>query len=154
MAASLAAGGHRPQPSIVSAVEIDRPPDEVFAYATDPTRFAQWQKDVVGVRVDGASRFVTTRRMPGGERAMTQEITESVAPRRWAARGIDGPVRPSATITIEPLDGGNRSRVTFALDFEAHGIGVPLLPLIRRMAAKAAPVSYRNLKQLLEGQPA
>ena len=28
---------------IVSTIEIDRPPEEVFAYATDPTRFAEWQ---------------------------------------------------------------------------------------------------------------
>jgi uncharacterized protein YndB with AHSA1/START domain len=136
--------------AIVSSIEIDRPPDEVFAVATDPTRFGEWQRDVVRVRLDGGTRFSTTRRMPGGARTMAQEITESVPPRRWAARGIGGPLRPSASITIEPLDDGVRSRVTFALDFEAYGLGVPLVPLVRRMAAKAAPVSYRNLKALLE----
>jgi uncharacterized protein YndB with AHSA1/START domain len=135
---------------IVSSIEIDRPPDEVFAYATDPARFGEWQKDVVRVHVESGSRFVTTRRIGGSERTMTQEVTESAAPRRWAARGVDGPVRPSAGITVEPLDGGTRSRVTFALDFEGHGIGVPLMPMIRRLAARGAPVSYRNLKQRLE----
>ena len=135
---------------IVSSIEIDRPPDEVFAYATDPARFAEWQKDVVRVHVESASRFVTTRRIGGSERTMTQEVTESAAPRRWAARGVDGPVRPNAGITVEPLDGGTRSRVTFALDFEGHGIGVPLVPMVRRMAAKSAPMSYQNLKRLLE----
>jgi len=137
-------------PAIVSSIEIDRPPDVVFAYATDPTRFGEWQRDVVRVRLDGGGRFTTTRRLPGGERTMAQEITESVAPQRWAARGVDGPLRPSASITIEPLDGGTRSRVTFALDFEGHGIGVPLVPMVRRMAAKSAPMSYQNLKRLLE----
>lgn len=53
-------------------------------------------------------------------------------------------------ITVEPLDDGARSRVTFALDFEGHGIGVPLVPMVRRMAAKGAPASYRNLKERLE----
>jgi hypothetical protein len=40
--------------------------------------------------------------------------------------------------------------VTFILDFEGHGAGVPLTPIVRRMAAKGAPTSYRNLKVRLE----
>jgi len=38
-------------PPIVSRIDIARPPDEVFAYATDPSRFAEWQRDVVRVRI-------------------------------------------------------------------------------------------------------
>jgi len=136
-------------PPIVSTLDIARPPDEVFSYVTDPTRFAEWQNDVVRVHLAG-SRFTTTRRIGPTERTMTQEITECTPPRSWAAHGIDGPIRPSATVTVEPLDGGTRSRVTFALDFAGHGIGVPLLPLVRRQAEKGAPISYRNLKRRLE----
>jgi hypothetical protein len=40
--------------------------------------------------------------------------------------------------------------VTFTLDFEGHGLGVPLVPVVRRQAEKAAPTSYANLKKLLE----
>jgi hypothetical protein len=52
---------------------------------------------------------------------------------------------------VEPLAGGTGPRVTIALDFEGHGFG-KLLPLevIRRMAARGAPKSYRNLKDRLE----
>jgi hypothetical protein len=71
-------------------------------------------------------------------------------PEQLGGRGLDGPIRPNATVTVEPLDGGARSRVTFALDFEGHGIGRPLLPAVRRQTQKAAPVSYRNLKERLE----
>jgi len=81
---------------------------------------------------------------------MPQQITKNNPPKTWAARGIAGPIRAHADITIEPLHGGTRSRVTFALDFEGHGIGVPLVPAIRRMAAKQAPRSYQNLKERLE----
>jgi hypothetical protein len=81
---------------------------------------------------------------------MTQQITHNDPPYRWGARGIDGPVRPHATITVEPLDDGARSRVTFTLDFEGHGLGVPLIPLVRRQARAGAPVSYRNLQRILE----
>lgn len=135
--------------ALVSTVEIDCPPHDVFAYATDPSRFGEWQDDVVRVQV-GDAEFTTTRRINGAERTMRQRITHSAPPHHWAARGIDGPVRPHATVTVEPLDDGARSRVTFTLDFEGHGIGVALLPLVRRQSRRAAPVSYRNLRQLLE----
>jgi uncharacterized protein YndB with AHSA1/START domain len=144
-------------PPIVSNIEIARPPDEVYAYVTDPSRFPEWQHDVVRVRVQQGrppgvgSRFTTTRRIGRVEQTTTQEVTAADPPRRWAARGVDGPFRPSAEVTVEPLDGGAGSRVTFALDFEGQGIG-RLLPLevIRRMAARGAPRSYRNLKERLE----
>lgn len=105
---------------------------------------------MVSVRTLGDSRFTTTRRINGAERTMTQQITRNDPPRFWAAQGIDGPIRPFATVTVEPIDAGTQSRVTFTLDFEGHGLGVPLVPLVRRQAQKGAPTSYRNLKKLLE----
>jgi Polyketide cyclase / dehydrase and lipid transport len=123
---------------------------EVFAFATDPVHFADWQHDVVNVRMLGESRFITTRRISGTDRTMIQQITRNDPPRSWAAQGVEDPIRPHATITIEPIDSGTRSRVTFVLDFEGHGLGVPLVPLVRRQAQNGAPTSYHNLKKLLE----
>ena len=142
---------------IVSSIDIARPPNVVFAYVTDPSRFPEWQHDVVRVHLQGddrarvGARFTTIRRIGRVEQATTQEVTELDAPRSWAARGVEGPFRPSAAITVEPLNGGTGSRVTFALDFQGQGIG-KLLPLdvIGRMAAKSAPRSYQNLKERLE----
>jgi uncharacterized protein YndB with AHSA1/START domain len=135
----------------VYKIEIDRPPQEVFGFATDPQRFSEWQRDVVSVRMLDGSRFSTIRRFGGAERTVTQQIIRNDPPRGWAAAGIDGPIRPHATIGVEPIDGGTRSRVTFTLDFEGHGLGVPLLPLVRRQVQQGAPTSYHNLKRLLEG---
>jgi uncharacterized protein YndB with AHSA1/START domain len=142
---------------ITSHIEIARPAEEVFAYATDPSRFSEWQDDVVSARVEAGqapgvgSRFTTIRRIGRGERAMTQEVTESRPPTNWAAHGVDGPVRPNVDMTLEPLDDNTRSRITVAMDFEGHGIGKLLVPLIvRRLAAKRAPQSYQHLKEQLE----
>jgi uncharacterized protein YndB with AHSA1/START domain len=141
---------------IVSTIDIARAPEDVFRYATDPTRFAEWQHDVVRVHTDEpaplgvGSRFATVRRIGGVERTLLQEITEVVSPMRWAARSVGGPIRANATITIEPLAGGTHSRATFTLAFDGHGLGVMLLPMVRRQAAKGAPKSYQNLKNLLE----
>jgi uncharacterized protein YndB with AHSA1/START domain len=140
---------------ITSRVEIARPPDQVFAYVTDPAHFGEWQDDVVDVRGETpsgtGSRFTTTRRVGRRKFAMTQEVVESAPPTTWSARGVDGPVRPNVKLAIEPLDEGNRSRLTAVMDFEGHGLGRLLVPLIvRRRAARQAPQSYRRLRELLE----
>jgi uncharacterized protein YndB with AHSA1/START domain len=141
--------------AIVNSIDIDRPAEEVFAYATDPARFPEWQQDVAKVSVEGTdvgSRFTTVRKVGGSEKRMTQQITDSAPPRHWAAQGVDGPIRPNATVTVEPL-ADNRCRVTFGLDFDGRGAAAALTPMVRRMAAKAAPLSHQRLKELLEAGP-
>ena len=146
---------------IVSSTEIARRPEDVFSYVSDPSRLPDWQESVVGARVEGGgppaegSRAITTRRIGRGERTMTMELTEFAAPRSWAVRGIDGPVRAIVKGAVEPLDDGERSRVTIELDFEGHGIGKLLVPLLARPQAKQElPKNMQHLKERLEGSPA
>lgn len=65
-------------------------------------------------------------------------------------RGVGGPLTTIARGAIEPLDDGERSRVTIALEFERRGIGTGLLPLIRRQARRQLPRNEQRLKELLE----
>jgi uncharacterized protein YndB with AHSA1/START domain len=145
-------------PPIVHDIEISRPPDEVFPYVTDPTRFAEWQDDVVSARIEPAgppavgARIVTTRRIGRTRFTQVQEVIETAPPRTWAVRGVEGPIRAHARVTVEPLRDGAVSRVTFTLDFEGPGIGKLLVPQVRRIAAKQAPRSYQNLKERLESR--
>jgi uncharacterized protein YndB with AHSA1/START domain len=135
---------------LVSTIEIARPPAQVYAFATDPGRFPQWQRDVVAVELRGEREFATVRRFAGARRTVVQQITRVDPPHAWAAHGSDGPIRPHATVTVEPVRDGTASRVTFTLGFEGHGLGIPLVPLVLAQARKAAPSSYRNLQRLLE----
>ena len=142
--------------SLVSKIEVARPPGEVFAYVTDPSRFAEWQVDAVSGRMKGdgppsvGSRYTTTRRI-GGVVRTTSEITEIRPPRSWAAHGAGGPIRETIKHTVEPLNENAWSRVTIELDFEGHGIGKLIVPLvIRRQARKEMAINCRNLKERLE----
>jgi uncharacterized protein YndB with AHSA1/START domain len=142
---------------IVESIEISRRPEDVFSYVTDPSRLPEWQESVVSVRredeapVAVGSRVVVTRRVGRREAAMTMELTELNPPSSWAVRGIDGPVRGIAKGTIEPLGDGERSRMTIVLDFEGHGIGKLLVPLVvRRQAQAEMPRNQQKLKQRLE----
>ena len=80
-----------------------------------------------------------TRRFGPREMDMTAEITGLDPPKSWRVRGVDGPVRGNVNGTIEPLDDGARSRVTLELDFEGHGIGKVLVPLVVRRQREGAP---------------
>lgn len=90
--------------------------------------------------------------MGGAERAVTSELTAIDPPRSWAIHGIDGPIRAIVNVTVEPLDDSTRSDVTIKVDFEGHGIGKVLVPLVvRRQARAEMPENMRRLKERLEG---
>ena len=145
---------------IVTSIEIARPAEEVFAYVTDPSTFAEWQDGVEGGSVEGnepprvGSKCITTRRIGGTAREVTSEITKIDPPRGWAVHGIDGPIRATVDVTVEPVDGGAQSRVTIGVDFEGQGVGKVLVPLlVRRQARSEMPANCRRLKQRLETMP-
>ena len=50
----------------VSSLEIARPPDEVFAYVTDPSTFSDWQAGVDAARSQwNSASGVTIETFPG-----------------------------------------------------------------------------------------
>jgi uncharacterized protein YndB with AHSA1/START domain len=142
--------------TIAETIDISRSPEDVFSYATDFSRFPEWQSGVLSARPEGraplevGSRAAVTRRAGPRTLTRTEEITELQPPRAWVVRGTGGPLTAIAEGTIEPLDDGERSRLTIALDFEGHGIGRLLAPLVRRQARKQLPENERRLKEILE----
>ncbi len=143
---------------ITTTTVIDRPAAEVFSYATDPTRFSEWQSSVVAGHMDetdpGAvgSKCFTTRRIGGATRSVTAELTHIDPPTTWGIRGIDGPIRATVDVTVEPITCA-QSRLTIAIEFHGHGIGRVLVPLlVRRGAEQEMPGNLARLKQRLEGR--
>lgn len=142
----------------MASVEIARRPGDVFAYATDLSRYPEWQGGVASARLQGngpiraGSRAVVTRRVGPRMVEYIEEMAELDPPWRWTVHSIGGlPVAATARGAIEPLDGGKRSRITMTLDFRAHGIGKLLLPLVvRRQARRTLPKEAQELKQILE----
>jgi uncharacterized protein YndB with AHSA1/START domain len=147
-------------PPIVASTEIGRPAAEVFAYATDPARFSEWQQGVVdghmdrlgdGTQVPAAgAKCVTTRRIGGANRPSTSELVHIDPPRTWRVRGIDGPIRAAVDVLVEPVT-DSRSRLTISVDFTGHGIGKILVPLmVRPEARKEMPDNIAALKHRME----
>jgi uncharacterized membrane protein len=140
----------------VDSIEINRTPDDVFAYFDDLAKHAEWQQQIVSVHVetDGptrvGSRATDKRRLPLGTRDVTYEITEHDPPHTSSFRGVNGPIRPLGTLTVEPLDDGARSKLTLAFELKGQGLGVLFAPLARANARKEIPKSHQRLKEILE----
>ena len=149
-------------PAIVASTEVERPAAEVFAYATDPTRFNEWQKGVVDGHMDRpadstgipavGTRCLTTRRIGGANRPATSELVYIDSPRTWGVRGLDGPIRAAVDVLVQPVTDA-RSRLTISVDFSGHGIGKVLVPLVvRPQARKEMPDNLAALKQRMEAR--
>jgi Polyketide cyclase / dehydrase and lipid transport len=134
----------------------------VFSYAVDPLHFPDWQDGVASARRDEppplavGSKTIVVRRVGPRRLPTTEEVVELDRPRSWAVRGTSGPVVGIVRGTVESLDGGRRSRLTITFDFDAHGIGKLLVPLVvRRQVRKVLPRNEQRLKAILEsGTPA
>lgn len=145
-------------PPIVASTEVERSAAEVFAYATDPARFSEWQKGVVDGHVESpdagppgpGARCVTTRRIGGADRQVTSEFSHVDPPRTWGVRGVDGPIRAAVDVVVEPVT-DSWSRLTISVDFAGHGIGKLLVPLfVRPEARKEMPENLAALKRRME----
>ncbi len=141
---------------ISESIEIGRSPEEVFAYLDALERHGEWSASIITSTRDTpgptrvGSRATDVRRVPGGKRRVTYEITEHDPPRKASFKGVNGPVRPVGSVTVEPA-GEGRSRLTVELELEGHGLlGLVLAPLARSQARKEVPADQQRLKERLE----
>jgi hypothetical protein len=141
---------------IIQTIEIDRRPEDVYAYLDDLARHGEWQDAILDVTVGtpGPTRVGTRatelRRVPGGKQKVTYEITEHDPPRVFAFRGVSGPVRPVGRGTIEPIGDGSRSRYSLEFELVGHGVGKVLAPLAMKQARKELQAIQQRFKERLE----
>src|SRR5439155_26141886 len=141
---------------IISTIEIDRPQAEVFAYLNELDRHPEWQEDLISSKIvsEGpvglGARATDKRKVPGGPREMTYEVTQYDPPRKSSWQVLDGPVRSTGSVSVEPIGDGSRSRVTLELDLNGHGLRLLIAPFARRQAARQVPKSQAKLKEVLE----
>ena len=143
---------------ITVSIEVNRSAEEVFAYATDPSRFSEWQKGVVGGHMESrggttqvGDRCVSTRHIGFADRPSTSRVTDFDPPHHWSVRGVDGPIRAMVDVTVEERPDSS-AHLTIALEFEGHGLGRILVPvLVTREARREMPLNVAALKKRLEG---
>jgi carbon monoxide dehydrogenase subunit G len=134
-------------------IEIDRAPDEVYAFLADPGNLPQWQHEVLEVRRKSDTEFTEVRTFIGRRVESTIEVTAAEPGREFAIRAGAGPVHFAVRHLLEPA-GEGRTRLRVLGESEGVG-GVFKLGgrLLHRAVERRAREDFRRLKELLESEP-
>lgn len=140
---------------VVSDIEIDRPVDQVAAFAGDPPNAPRWYTNIksvewlteppvaVGAKLDFVAVFL------GRRLAYTYEIVEFVPNERLVMSTIAGPFPMETTYTWQALDAG-RTRMTLRNRGEPAGFSRLLAPVAGLAVRRANRQDLRRLKRVLE----
>jgi uncharacterized protein YndB with AHSA1/START domain len=150
--------GYTSRVRLEQTFSVDRPPELVFDYMTDPANLADWQtsKTFVEKLTDGppglGSRFREGTKPPAGrEFEMVTEFTEFDRPRRFHVHVVEGPYPVDGTWSLEPQ--GTGTRVRFVAEGELPGPLRLLGPLGKRLLARQFGRYHRNLARNVERGP-
>lgn len=140
---------------VLTEIEIERPRDEVSAFAADPANAPAWYKNikaiewqtsppaVVGSRIRFRAQFL------GRTLDYTYEVRELVPGRRFVMSTAQGPFPMETTYTWEDVADG-ATRMTLRNRGEPSGFAAVTAPVMARAMRKANEADLRRLKELLE----
>jgi uncharacterized protein YndB with AHSA1/START domain len=133
---------------------INRPVEEVFAYATDPANVAEWQSSALEATVDGPLRAGATgrevRKFLGRRMESTMRIEEYEPPRTFALQVTSGPVPFHVQQTTEPE--GEGTRISVVIEGEPGGFFKLAEPLVERAVKRELEGNTETLKDILEAR--
>lgn len=142
-------------PTVKESIRIDRPVEEVFAYATDPAHQTLIASNLIDFeldrdRMEKGARASGTTRVAGKRVEWTSEVTEYHEGRRVEIRSVDAPMRFHITWTYEP--DGDGTLVTFEQEAGELGgfFGRIADPVVTKMYSRDLRGNLENLKILLE----
>jgi uncharacterized protein YndB with AHSA1/START domain len=142
---------------VSGSVTINRPAEDVFNYVTDMSNDPSWHTDVlearktsegpVGVGTTWHSRFKPSMGVSEGD----MEVVAFEPNRMEVLRGVIGPMQPTLTYMLEPINGG--TRFTRRIQIKVSGMMRVMEPLMRLMTPRRNAGFVANLKRILEQSP-
>ena len=127
-------------------IDVQRPPEDVFAFLTDPERLPEWQTSTVEVRrersgpLEVGERFKEVHAALGRRLESTVEVAESSPPSVFALKILDGAMPLDGRWTFEPA--GEGTRLHFVGEADVRGAKKLARPLLARQ--------FRGYHQLLK----
>ncbi len=142
---------------VEESVEINRPPQEVFAYVADPGHLPEWLGIVQEVRKEGqgqlqeGNRFTTVAKFLGRRFETPMEVSSHQPPRRHSDRSTGGPFEQEYTYTFEETAGGG-TRLTQVAEGEPGGFFRLVGPVLEMAGRRQFRADLQTLKDLLEAR--
>lgn len=140
---------------VETEIEIDRPPHEVAAYASDPATATAWYENIKSVEWKTApplavgSRLAFVARFLGRRLAYTYEIREFVPGERLVMSTADGPFAMETTYTWAKTASGG-TRMNLRNRGEPSGFASVAAPMMARAMRRANRKDLERLKEILE----
>jgi uncharacterized protein YndB with AHSA1/START domain len=142
------------------AIEIERPPEQVWEWLSDFDKKKLWMKGLLeetwteGVPGVKGSRFEVKIKEGPGVSVYEGTVVDAVKPRRFRTTMSGGCGKEQMTMEIEYrlVDRGGRTTVEYACEpkMKVGGFVKLLMPLFTWFAKKQAKSFHRNLKKLAE----
>src|SRR5205823_3185612 len=142
----------RPRGDLVTideSIEIEKPPEFVWALVRDLERAPEWQESLESVDVQAGTEV---RRFAGRTQEATFVIVEDDPPRRLVITSKGGPAFVRASLELSPS--GDGTRVEFVLELELHGAARLAGGIVRPAAQREVEANLRRLKEVAEGSTA
>lgn len=136
------------------SVFIDRPPQEVFEFASDPTNDPKWRDSAVSAEwiSEGppgvGSKLRSVDKLIGREIESTAEITAWDPPNKYGQKAEGGPIPFEMTISLEPQDGGTLLKLDGQA--EAGGFFKMAEGLVGKQLKKQLEKDLQGLKEVME----
>jgi uncharacterized protein YndB with AHSA1/START domain len=139
---------------VVTEIEIERPRDEVAAYASDPNNATAWYENIetvewktdpplaVGSRIQFVARFL------GRRLAYTYEVRELVPAERLVMSTTEGPFPMETTYTWTDTASGG-SRMTLRNRGRPSGFSRAARPLLTAAMRRANRKDLEHLREIL-----
>jgi uncharacterized membrane protein len=140
---------------VLTETVIERPREEVAAFAADPSNAPAWYVNIDSVEwrtpppVAVGSRMEFSARFLGRTLVYTYEIADLVPGERLVMSTAQGPFPMETTYTWEALD-GDRTRMTLRNQGEPSGFTSVAAPMMAAAMRRANRKDLAKLKALLE----
>jgi len=125
-------------------IEVDAPPDEVWAFVGDPTTVPRWYPKYVSCEVDGETRVL---RSAEGARLVERLLERDDARRRYAYSVLSGAPVSAHRASFEVVPSGDGSRVVWRTEAEPAD---PAVDLRARLVGTQTDALAR-IKEIVEG---
>ncbi len=140
---------------VLTEIEINRPRDQVAAYAQDPSNAPHWYVNIKSVEWETRPPMVVGSKLAfaalflGRRLTYTYEVVDLIPGRRLVMRTAEGPFPMETTYTWDAV-GEGRTRMTLRNRGEPSGLSKVAAPIMAAAMRRANRKDLTRLKTLLE----